>query len=147
MYVAGFPGVGKSHWCKLSPTLSSDSDSSTYSKLPDGTPNPNFIEDYFNVIEKINVEPGMIVFTSTHELVLCEFVKRRADYIVLIPEEGLLEEYVERYTVRQSPPEFIKLIKDNWYTWLQNIKSNHRYHELKSGESVTSYLIETYEKY
>lgn len=145
MNIAGFPGTGKSYFCSKNNLHTHDSDSSAYSKLKDGTPNPNFIEDYFNHLDNLQYVPGLMVFVSTHEKVLAELDKRGMNYVIIIPKQTLLAEYVKRYEERGSPKEFIDLIINNWHAWLTDIKSKYRYFELDSGQTITDFMIETYE--
>ena len=144
-YVAGFPGVGKTTWCNNNSLYTHDSDSSSFSKLEDGSPNPNFIVDYFRQLENMQYIPGLMVFVSTHEDVLAELKNRDMDFYIIIPHESLLDEYVKRYEGRGSPQPLIDLIVKNWYVWLADIKSKYKYFELKSGETVSSFMVETYE--
>lgn len=145
MFISGFPGVGKTRFCNNNKLHTHDSDSSSYSKLPDGSPNPNFIEDYFRHLENMQYVPGLVTMVSTHELVLNELKNRGMNYCVIIPEEGLLDEYVQRYTNRGSPQGLIDLIAANWHNWLQDIKAKHSYFELKAGQTLTDFMVETYE--
>lgn len=145
MFISGFPGVGKTHFCESNSLNTHDSDSSSFSKLPDGSPNPNFIEDYFKQLDNMQYVPGLMVMVSTHEEVLAELKYRGMNYCVIIPEEGLLDEYVRRYQNRGSPQAFIDLISANWHVWLKDIKSKHRYFELKAGQTLTDFMVETYE--
>lgn len=145
MFIAGFPGVGKTHFHKNTKLTVCDSDSSKYSKLADGTPNPNFIVDYFREIEQLNTMPNAMILVSTHAEVLAELKRRNLDYYVVIPEVGLIGEYVKRYEQRGSPNAFITLIIDNWHMWLADIKNNHHYFELRAGQTLTDFMVETYE--
>ena len=144
-YVCGFPGVGKTHWCNNNRLNTHDSDNTQYTTLPDGSPNPNFVVDYFRQLENLQYMPGLMVFVSADELVLDEFQRRGMNYYVVIPEEGLLREYVDRYIDNGTPQIVIDTIIRNWHPWLQDIKSKHSYFELKSGETLTDFMIRTYE--
>lgn len=145
MFISGFPGIGKSHFCEHNSLNTHDSDSSSYSKLPDGSPNPNFIDDYFEHLENLQYIPGLMIMVSTHEAVLAELKSRGMNYCVVIPEESLHDEYMRRYKERGSPQSFIDLISSNWYMWLRDIKQKHNCFELKSGQTLTDFIIETYE--
>lgn len=145
MIIAGFPGIGKTEYQKNSKLPVCDSDSSNFENLEDGSPNPNFIEEYFAHIESVLQIQQVIVLVSTHEAVLRELKRRNMNYVVVIPEEGLLDEYIERYQNRGSTETFINLIASNWFDWLEDIKSNHKCFELTRGEYLTSFIVETYE--
>lgn len=145
-FISGFPGVGKSHFKDKFAHLCTDSDSSLFSKLKDGSPNPSFIEDYFKHLKSLEDKDTPLVFISTHEAVLEELKRRGMSFTIVIPKEALKEEYLERYQRRGSPKSFIDLLDSNWTPWLSDIKSKYtNYYELEQGESLTDYLIETYE--
>lgn len=148
-YLAGFPGTGKSHLYRtLNEHVCSDSDSSEFSKLKDGSPNPNFIDDYFNHLEQLEDDGILLVFISTHEAVLKELKERGYKHTIIIPKQELKEEYLIRYEERGSPQAFIDLIAKNWDTWLEDIKSKYKnVYELSSGETMTDYMSETYEMF
>lgn len=145
MFIAGFPGIGKTFYCNNHKLYTHDSDSSSYSKLPDGSPNPNFIEDYFRHLENLQYVPGLMVMVSTHQEVLDELKRRDMDYYVVIPNEELRSEYEARYETRGSSNELIRTISTNWHAWLKDIKSKHTYFELKTGQTLTDFMIEIYE--
>lgn len=113
--------------------------------MPNGQPNPMFIQDYFRHLTELEYIDGIMILTSTHEAVLEELKNRDMDYYVIIPEEGLINEYINRYKARGSTQEFIDLVSSNWHAWLQDIKSKHKYFELRSQQTLTDFMIETYE--
>lgn len=144
-FLSGFPGVGKSHlYRNLKQGGCIDSDSSKFSKLEDGSPNPNFIEDYFEHLNSLIDTDTPLVFISTHEAVLRELTARNFKFTIIIPKQSLKEEYLERYKKRGSPQAFIDLIDSNWDAWLEDIKAKYtNVYELSSGETITDYVNET----
>lgn len=144
-FISGFPGIGKSHlYRSLEKGGCVDSDSSKYSKLEDGSVNPNFIEDYFNHLNALVDSDTPLVFISTHEAVLKELKAKNFKFTIVIPKQELKEEYLARYKERGSPQGFIDLIDRNWDSWLEDIKSKYdNVHELSSGETLTDYVNET----
>lgn len=148
-YLAGFPGTGKSTLHKnYNTSMTADSDSSVFSKLEDGSPNPNFIADYFKHLESLEEKDVILVFISTHEAVLKELQARDYKFTVIIPKQELKEEYLERYKKRGSPQALIDIIDKNWHMWLEDIKSKYKnVHELSSGEYISDYVSETYEMF
>lgn len=145
MFIAGFPGVGKTRFAATTMLNVYDVDSSEYSKLPNGQNNPRFIQDYFNHLTDIGRDDDALILTSTHKDVLLELKNREMDYYVVIPEEGLLDEYISRYMERGSSQQLIHLISTNWHDWLRDIKANHRYFELRRYQNLTDFMVETYE--
>lgn len=147
-YLAGFPGTGKSTLHKRASTMTVDSDSSLFSKLEDGSPNPNFIADYFKHLESLEEKDATLVLISTHEAVLKELQERNYKFTVVVPKQELKEEYLERYKKRGSPQALIDIIDKNWDTWLEDIKSKYKnVYELSSGEYIADYVFDTYDRH
>lgn len=148
-YLAGFPGTGKSTLHKNCNTImTADSDSSMFSKLEDGSPNPNFIDDYFEHLESLDESGVVLVFISTHEAVLKELQERNYKFTVIVPKQELKEEYLERYKKRGSPQALIDIIDKNWHAWLEDIKSKYKnVYELSSGEYIADYVFDTYDRH
>lgn len=145
-FIAGFPGVGKSYIVKNTNVTCYDSDSSLYSKNEDGTRNVNFINDYFNRLESLIEKDIPLVMVSTHELVLAELNRRNYNFTIVIPDIELKDEYIARYLNRHSNPSLIKIISQNWDEWINDIKIKYKnVHELKTGEYLIDYIMETYE--
>lgn len=147
-YIAGFPGIGKTYLKNNSQFFIQDSDSSLFSKNEDGSPNPNFIRDYFDHLETFKEDEGQVVLISTHEDVLKELKARGFKHTIVIPEQSSKHIYLERYKHRGSPQAFIDLIDKNWDAWLADIK--HRYrnvYELEADETLSDYIAATYEQF
>ena len=130
--IAAFPGTGKSFYClNQNSELIADSDSSTFNKkhFP-----KNYIED---IKEKIllNYEK---VFISSHKKVRDELVKNKLNFILVYPNINLKQEYLERYFTRKSSESFIKLISDNWESWIEDLQNqqNCLHIELQAGQFI-----------
>lgn len=124
--IAGFPGVGKSHAKRIldgSGYMVSDSDSSHHPKV-------GFPDNYLQHIQQL-LDTGEYdyLFVSSHDIVRMELQERDIDYILVYPDKSLKEEYLRRYTERGSPAGFIKLLSDNWDSWINQIEEE-RFPEL-----------------
>ena len=119
MIISAFPGVGKTYLYNNHPDLISDSDSSKFSWLEDGTRNPNFVKDYVDHIEK-EASKKLFVFVSSHKEVRDELHRRGINFLIFYPSLTDKQIYIERYKKRGSSPEFIKLLDERWDEMIQS---------------------------
>lgn len=113
--VSGFPGVGKSYsagkhqeWFKIS-----DSDSSNFSWLPDGTRHPDFPQNYIEHMKGVGDDYD-IIFVSSHKAVRDSLLENKLPFTVIYPHRSLKAEYLERYRKRGSPEAFVSMMDQNW---------------------------------
>lgn len=123
MIISGFPGIGKSSICRTIPN---------YTDL-ESTPFKKNWEIYVDVIEHMG-KNHYNVFVSSHLSLRKELQKRGLNYIFVVPEKNLKDEYIERYKKRGNSKEFIKQISDNWDVYTSEIP----------GEKVFRLPSETY---
>lgn len=143
LVIAGFPGVGKSYateYLKEKGVKVSDSDSSKFSwievvsKKPAYTEkvrNPNFVNDYVNHIESLIKEGYDYIFTSTHEEVIKEMLKRKIEFIIVFPTLRSYGDYREIYEKRGDS--FKDFILNNWFDFITALEG---YGEEDSGTKV-----------
>lgn len=148
MLVAAFTGTGKSFYCQMffgemqninafeidsNLRVCSDSDSSKFDKshFP-----ANYIE---HIKEKIN-EGYWRIFISSHKEVRDALVLNQLPFVLIYPSKELKSDYIDRYKERGSSEKFIKLISDNWDSWLDELKNQKGcYHiELKKGQYISN---------
>lgn len=116
--IVGFAGVGKT---KATEALVAsghnviDSDSSSFPK--EGFPG-NYIENIKSIIAEGSCK---VLFVSAHKEVREALRNAGITYLVVYPNVGLKKEYLRRYEVRGSSPEFIKLLSDNWENWIAEL--------------------------
>lgn len=136
LIVCGFPGVGKSSLFKeYGEKDISDSDSSKF-------PKEGFPKNYIKHIEGL-VGKKSAILVSTHKEVLDELEKLNLNYIIMYPERGLKEEYIQRYKDRGSPEGFIKTLSENWDMFHDDIetpRNNCWRIILKKGEFLSDYI-------
>jgi len=123
--IAAFPGVGKTHYHKLHPETTLDSDSSQFSwlHLPTGEKyrQPGFPRNYIEHI-KGNIGKYEIIFVSTHKEVRDALQDNCLFFYLMYPTECLKETYLKRYRDRGSPQDFIDLIDKNWLAWIRELR-------------------------
>ena len=131
--ILGFPGVGKS-FCKEhfkgTDIKILDSDSSEFPKSD--FPN-NYIKHIRETIQKNIVD---IMFISSHKDVRKaifndNFIMSRAAIYICYPDKKLKEDFIDRYKKRGNNEKFIKLISDNWETWIDEIENENYFYPLK----------------
>lgn len=80
----------------------------------DRVENPNFVDDYIEAILKANTKYDF-VFISCHENVLDKLTELGQQYTMVVPNVGMRQVYVDRYTARGNSEEFISSIKQNFH--------------------------------
>ncbi|WP_395762373.1 hypothetical protein ACH34C_07155 [Elizabethkingia anophelis] len=140
LVISAFPGTGKSHYVNygegsgyMPQGFASDSDSSKFDKA-------HFPENYIEHI-KSNIEDGYArIFVSSHKDVRDALIQNNIDFILIYPSIDLKDEYIARYKQRGSSDVFIKLLSDNWESWINECKSQKgcKHIELKSGEYISN---------
>lgn len=103
-----------------------DSDSSEFSWIytTDGVKtdarNPHFPDNYIQHIkDRINTED--VIFVSSHKVVRDALKEAGIEYYLVFPNFDLKEEWMERFKKRGSSEQFIKLISDNWETFINEM--------------------------
>ena len=111
----GFPGVGKTEFCKQ--FKAHDSDSSSFSWLSPGVRHPDFPNNYIAHLETLDG----VVLASSHEVVRKALQKKGIPYGLVYPTYSCKEEYMLRYAKRGSPQTFIDLLSKNWEYWINEL--------------------------
>lgn len=138
--LAGFPGVGKSTFFQNNKGRRiSDSDSSMFSWMAnekgERVRDPEFPGNYMEHIQEL-VDGGYeIIFVSTHKDVLQALKTLQGiNLYIVYPSRELRGEYLFRYLHRGSPESFIKLMDDNWDSFIDDIESNEDIPKIKLVE-------------
>lgn len=120
--VAGFPGTGKSFISNREEELIvNDSDSSNFTKLPNGERNPEFPKNYIEHI-KSHIGKVDILFVSTHKEIRDALRENGIHYTLVYPKPELKQEYLDRYEIRGSSEEFIKIMDENWDKFIKEVE-------------------------
>lgn len=121
--IAGFPGVGKSTVTANMQITSYDSDSSKFDKT-------HFPENYISHIREIKekhesdgTNRDVVIFVSTHEIVRKALEAANIPFSLVYPMTDNKSEYLQRYRNRGSPDAFIKLLDENFATWIGQCES------------------------
>ena len=114
--ISAFPGVGKTYLKDNFKNLEIiDSDSSTFDK-------ENFPQNYIQHI-KDHIGKVDIILISSHEVVRKALVEEGLPFILVYPDSELKNEYIQRYKERGNNENFIKILDDNWDTWMNQMKN------------------------
>lgn len=139
--IAGFPGVGKSHFFRQwGTTLKlSDSDSSKF-------PKDAFPGNYIAHIKE-SILANDITFVSTHSAVIAALQAEGLEFEIVAPSEDLRDEYRQRYLTRDHDPAhgdrqvFADLITSRWQGFLDSLPESA--YRLGPGEYLEDHLRRT----
>lgn len=151
--ICGFPGIGKST-AEQAYREAIDCESSAFHYVIDHTEvnanfpagvikeNRNWVQEYVDFIEKCAKDGEYrYIFASSHLKVREELDMREIPYIVVVPELGIKDEYLQRYVKRGDCAEFIVTVSENWDEWLNEIEQTAPVViHLKSGEVLSDIL-------
>lgn len=118
--ICGFPGIGKSFLSKKNGW--NDSDSSNFSWTSPGIRNPLFPTNYIEHIRSIDG----VVLASSHKVVRDALAESSIPFWICYPFIECKGEYLERYRLRGSPESFLKLLENNWSTWIKEMEQESR---------------------
>lgn len=130
--ISAFPGMGKSTMYrkyKDSGFKITDSDSSTFDKknFP-----ANYIEHIKDCIGKYDV-----VFVSSHKEVRDAMWDAGILYTVIYPDISRKDEFLKNYKERGNNENFIKLLDENWESWINQIENDEpRKIKLEEGKFI-----------
>lgn len=138
MIVSAFPGTGKSHFHKLHPNTTRDSDSSQFDKSM-------FPQNYIEHIRSV-APTCEVVFVSSHSEVRAAMSASELEYTLVYPDRSLKDEYMARYRERGSPEAFLNLMDNNWDAFINSCESDmgaSSHMVLQSGEFLLERLLVT----
>lgn len=139
--IAGFPGIGKSHYQKNHKgmiILDSDSTDFSWSDEEKTERNPDFPNNYIEHI-KSNLGKVDIILVSTHDEVRKALEDNNIDYTLVYPEQELEREYMIRYHLRGSDEKFMDFISARWDEMIENMQKETfpKHIVLKSDEYLS----------
>lgn len=140
--ISGFPGIGKSYFCKISKKKAIDSDSSKYSHLVNGDKNPSFPYNYVTHIQDNLFKQDNIILVSSHMEIRKAMRENGIPYILCYPDISCKEEYMERYRKRGNDDKFLSLMDNNWEKFINDMKNDPctKRIVLKEGEYLSHYI-------
>lgn len=142
--ISGFPGVGKSTLFKYKgDILVSDSDSSKFSWIEPGVRHPNFPANYIEHI-KDNIGKLDFIFVSSHDVVREALNNEGIKYTIVYPSKDIKDEYIQRYIDRGNNENFVKLLQENYETFIEEIEkeTKPKLVSLSSGQYLSDVLGE-----
>lgn len=135
--ISAFPGTGKTHYYSAKSTRGKyvlDSDSSKFDKS-------EFPQNYIDHIKSQNGKVN-IIFVSSHKEVREALVANEIGFILVYPEIGLKDEYIERFKKRGSSEAFISLLLDKFEEWVTQLMNQKDcvHNVLKSGQYISDII-------
>lgn len=123
--IAGFPGVGKTELFKNQSgrVRFVDSDSSKFSKKPDGSVNPEFPANYITHIKSLleGTDANHYLLVSTHQAVREALREEGVPYLLVYPQASAKSEYLDRYHVRGNDEKFLAKVGENFDTFIRDL--------------------------
>ena len=122
--ISAFPGVGKTYYHNKHKDTTLDSDSSNFSWIKDENGNntkvrnPEFPQNYINHI-KDNIGKYEYIFVSSHKDVRNALLDNCIFFYIVYPDSTRKDEFIQRYRNRGNDENFIKLVSDNWDSWMR----------------------------
>lgn len=120
--ISAFPGVGKTTYHKKYPDKCIDSDSSEFSWITSTDDkkerNPDFPANYIKHIKE-NIGKIQYIFVSSHKVVREALADSCLYFYLVYPQNHQKDKFIKRYKDRGSSAEFIKLLEDNWDSWMK----------------------------
>lgn len=146
LIISGFPGIGKSHFFRLMKNSGKkilDSDSSLFSWIEKGVRHPDFPQNYIDHIKE-NVYKSDIILVSSHNNVRDALVENEIPFVLIYPDRKIKDEYINRYKVRGSDDNFVKLLEKNWDNFIDDCENQIGCKKIiiKSGEYLSDKINE-----
>jgi hypothetical protein len=116
--IAAFCGTGKTTLCKDSPSMT---EIECWEYRKGNFPN-NYIEE---ILTKTND-----VCISTDPTALIPIIKSGAEVVLIYPNLNLFDEYMKRYSDRNSSYDFIGVMYKHWHEWIEQL------HDIKGCEHI-----------
>lgn len=123
--ISAFPATGKSYLFdrfQNSNITALDSDSSKFSWISEGVRNKDFPNNYISHIKE-NMGKVDYIFVSSHKEVRNALKSNNIPFWLVFPHEALIQEYITRYSNRGNDYKFIDFISKNWFSFLEDLKS------------------------
>lgn len=133
--ISAFPGCGKSHLFRnAGDKVILDSDSSTFDKS-------EFPKNYITHIKE-NMGKVDVILISSHDVVRDALLVNGLKFTLVYPDISIKDEYIQRYIDRGNNDAFVKLLEENWESWIGDMENqkgcNHI--KLKSGEYLSDVI-------
>ena len=101
--ISGFSGIGKTQAAAGYKEFVIDMESNKYSKLDNGSTNPDFPKNYVETIEKeYNTGSNKVILVSCHQSVRDALHLLGVPFIIVLPNENAKNEYKIRWLARGS---------------------------------------------
>lgn len=127
--ICGYPGIGKSTAAvNRSNIIDAESVSFSHTWDPDTCfqePNDAFPGNYVDYLEMLTHQLAGYdyILAACHQEVRDELMKRGIPFIVVMPDESCLNEYLIWYLKRGDSVEFITKMQKEWKQWHYDIRS------------------------
>ena len=138
--ICGFAGIGKTSIRDAVPSYQKISlyDLSSHAFLKDTGWEKNYVECASALAKKYDY-----VFTSTHDVVINELIRRNEKFYIVYPYRHCKDEYIERFKKRGNSDEYIKRFMNRWDLFLNDIENLMHVNKiaLRRGQYLSDVLL------
>lgn len=138
--ICGFAGIGKTSIRTAVPSYQKISlyDLSSHAFVKDPGWEKNYVECAAALAKKYDY-----VFTSTHDVVINELIRRNEKFYIVYPYRHCKDEYIERFKKRGNSDEYIKRFMNRWDLFLNNIENLMHVNKiaLRRGQYLSDVLL------
>lgn len=131
--IAAFCGTGKTYLHSRFNNLYRELDAWEYQQK--GVYPDNYVRDILH-IKHMNHIDHLLIATDTKMLQALHEADPNIEILLVYPEDGLRNEYLDRYLQRDSSHDFIGAAMKYWQVWLDDLKKQTycTHHVLSSGQ-------------
>lgn len=141
--ISAFPTLAKTTYANNHDDVL-DLESSVYSKKVDGSKNEEFPKNYVDMIKYHLINNNWrYIFVASHKETRDALKADKIKFYTLYPTLEKKQEVLECCKNRGNTPEFIKLIEENYETWVNEMSQEPNSYGLEPGEFISDELFDT----
>lgn len=141
--ISAFPTLAKTTYANNHDDVL-DLESSVYSKKVDGSKNEEFPKNYVDMIKYHLINNNWrYIFVASHKETREALKADKIKFYTLYPTLEKKQEVLECCKNRGNTPEFIKLIEENYETWVNEMSQEPNSYGLEVGEFISDELFDT----
>lgn len=141
LVIAAFVNLGKSVYCENHDD-SKDIDTSLYARKPDGSPNPEYPDNYIEIIKHHLTHCNWkYLFVSSNRNIRKGLDANRIKYVVLYPTKDRKQEWIDNAKKRGNSDAFIEKVTSNWDSFIDELAALPNSYGLKAGEYINDDLF------
>ena len=141
MVICAFVNLGKSVYCENHDD-SKDIDTSLYARKPDGRENPEYPDNYIDIIKHhLSHCNWKYLFVSSNRNIRQKLDENKIKYIVLYPTKDRKDEWIANARNRGNTDRFIDKVITNWDAFIDELAALPNSYGLRKGEFINDNLF------